>query len=510
MKITIIVDKIDSAIYKLALPIKKYNSHLQVEICDLHPKRPSKEQMKRVLTHIQDSDIIDIHYWRSGELIKDFIKDKKKVLFHFNPYDLRKQQWNYDEVVVGNEEMRTILPLAKLIPFGIDLDFFEFCPTYTNKKTVLMVANRIESEKGILEVARACYELGYIFYLVGSISDAQYMAEIMKYKPIFYENISNEDLRNVYYNSAILVCNSKDNFESGTLPILEAMACRVPVLTRIIGHVPDLYNGNNLMLLEGGREDINLIKLRLKEFMEGDLLRNEMRNRAWNSIRGRYDKKMARQISNLYYRMLNNIFVSIIIPTYNNPSVLYESLSAAINQTYPYKEIIIVDNGDYQVEELIKKAREITKTPIKYLYFNNNNEWALAKARNLGVVEAQGNFLLFCDERIKMDKNACQSFVNRAMPNSWLYGIKDDTKKGFIENFSFIKREELIRYGLFNERINTYGGLSDELRRRFSINGFMFELIFSAKATQLKKSSSKFNKKKEIIQSKLQIFKLYA
>lgn len=513
MKITIIVDKIGSAIYRLALPIQKYNPHLNIQICDLHPKRPSEEQLKRVITNIQDSDIVDIHYWKSGELIKEYIKDKKKILFHFNPYDLDKKNWEeYQEIIVGNEEMVSKLPKARLIPYGVDTNFFKFNDNYLDEKQVLMVANRIESQKGILEVAQACKELGFEFWLVGSISDGAYFESIMKtgVKMKFYENISDEELRDVYYKSTMLVCNSKNNFESGTLPVLEAMSCGVPVLTRIVGHVPDLYNGDNMMINPNDKEDVNSLREKILEFYSNKNLRVKYREKAWSTIKNRIVRKMARQISSLYYKMLSNMFVSVVIPTFDRPKVLVECIEALIKQDYPHIEIVISDSGNTSVEPLVNEIKKFTKIPIKYIRFENKGDFTLPKARNLGVVEAQGEFLMFIDERIKVNTDVVTQFVFKWNKKTWLYGIKNNSKKDFVENFSFIQRREFVLAGMFNERIDVWGGASEELRRRFGTNGFIFEQILTAQAIELAKSASKHRKKEEVVEAKFKIYKLYS
>jgi len=53
-----------------------------------------------------------------------------------------------------------------------------------------MVANRIESKKGILQVAIACADLGLTFVLVGAISDMGYMQAIMAIYVLRPESIS--------------------------------------------------------------------------------------------------------------------------------------------------------------------------------------------------------------------------------------------------------------------------------------------------------------------------------
>jgi hypothetical protein len=61
----------------------------------------------------------------------------------------------------------------------------------------------------------------------------------------------------------------------------------------------------------------------------------------------------------------------------------------------------------------------------------------------------------------------------------------------FVENFSAIRRDHIIRAGMFNERINEYGGMSQELRARLSTQGF--ELIYLPEATAKQMLSSRMS-----------------
>jgi glycosyltransferase involved in cell wall biosynthesis len=170
-----------------------------------------------------------------------------------------------------------------------------------------MSVSRIEGKKGVVEVAKACNELGYKLLLVGRVSDAKYIEQVKAAggKSLeFRNNVSDSEVRKAYYESAIHVCNSVDNFESGTMPILEAMACGTPVLTRKVGHVPDIYNGSNMRLNEASCEDVESIKAHLKEMMDGRNYRIGIRNVARESISDRTDKKRAELYLNLYREVL--------------------------------------------------------------------------------------------------------------------------------------------------------------------------------------------------------------
>lgn len=90
MKIVIVVDKINSAIFRLAVPIKRHNPHLDIEILDYHPKSPDLSQMERAGKLLPEADIVLVSYWKSGEKLKEIfdLNTKPTILWVHNPYDL--------------------------------------------------------------------------------------------------------------------------------------------------------------------------------------------------------------------------------------------------------------------------------------------------------------------------------------------------------------------------------------------------------------------------------------
>lgn len=519
MKVVIFVDKIGSAIWKLAEAVRVNTDYMDIRVFPVHPKRNDIETLVEAQNLMNWADIIDIHYWKSGEILKTSFpsefNSKPKILFHFNPYDLDKQDWmdTYDKVVVGNQSMQNKIPYSSLIPYAVNLKFFAINEKYTEEKTVQMAVNRIESKKGVLEVAQACKINGYKFLLIGRVSEPNYMHEIISCgaKIEFIENATEEVLRDSYYNSAIHVCNSIDGFESGTLPILEAMACGTPVLTRNIGHVPDLFNGENMQIMNSDKSNIDEIAKELKALMENREWRLKLREKAWETVKIRDERKMVWDITSLYYSLWvdNRPLVSIITPTYDNPESLIDNLVGTINQDYGKLEIIVTDSGVTSVEPIISKLREKTNIPIKYIRFKAKG-YTLAEARNRAVIEAQGEILVFCDDRLLMERNAVSKFAEDNQNKYWQWGIKDGAVKGFVENFSSVNRQDFINGGMFNERVDKYGGMSQEIRTRYeNKQGFVLELNNQANATSIKRTKSKFSRRQDIIDSKLLLYKLY-
>ncbi len=507
--VLIVVDKSGSALDILSQPIVDNNPQLNIRVCPVHPKRPSYQQITAFEHFARKADVIHFQYWKSAEMLRekyDFIKKKKTVLSHHNPYDLNQKDWNdYDTVTVNNSYLKSVLKYAYKIPLCTDLETFKFKKEYNDSKTVNMVAGRIEASKGILEVAVACKELGYKFVLVGRISDGAYYGDIKKVGVDFKEDISVEELKEVYYESAIHVCNSKDNFESGTLPILEAMATGCPVLTRRVGHVPDLENGDNMLVREGEKDDIEDLKKSLKELMEDRKRREEMRLDAYKTVIQRDIRMSSRVHSRLYQQTVHaGEMVSVITPTFNRPENVVQIVKSLSKQTYKNFELVIADDGssEYNCRSLVREMNEIVDYPIKYTNTGDTNEYHLAKARNLGVIEAIGDILVFIDDRFDPDKDALRKFVENVTNKTWVFGYKGYDKDSFVENFSAIRRQELINAGMFNERINLYGGMSQELRSRFRTQGFEFRYVKDIKCKQISGSGSRINRLDDIKEAK--------
>ncbi len=520
MKILIIVDKDGSAIDRLAEAVQRNLTHHQVIIFPVHPKRNDVETLINAQKLMMWADLIDIHYWKSGQILRTTFpaefEAKPHVLFHFNPYDVESEENQYyDRVVVGNTEMHTKVPYAHLIPYAIDVRFFTYNDNYTEEKVVNMAVARIEGKKGVLEVAKACKELGYKFRLVGRVSKAGYMQEVMEAGQgviEFWEDADEEKLKEVFYGSAIHVCNSVDNFESGTLPILEAMACGVPVLTRNIGHVPELFNGGNMVVRSGQTSDVEDLKTNLKAMMDNREWRISLREKAWDTVKNRDDRRMAIEVNKLYYSVYKKQLqlVSVIIPTKDHPEAFAECLMGALTQDYPKMEIVVADSGEVPVLDIIHAAKKVSEVPVRYIKFDAQGRYSLAEARNRAVIEADGQVLVFCDDRMKMKPNAVSVFATYTRPNGWLWGKKDNVVKGFVENFSCVRREDLVSGGMFCERIEWYGGMTQEVRERFErFRNFDFIFMEEAQADSVKRATSKAKRRADIIEAKNLIFKLF-
>lgn len=521
MKILIVVDKPSSAIDRLAQGIRSFNPHLDITVLPVHPKRPNPQQLNAFEFLANDADVIHYEYWKSAEMLRAIypqFDSKPSILSHHNPYDvLNTKAEDYTITVVNNKTMQKARNYdCELIHNAVNLNFFmtkeQYDPTV---KSVLMVANRIEGKKGVLPVAQACKDLGYKFILVGNISDRNYFDEVMKVGAEFHQNITDLELRGLYQNSGIHICNSVDNFESGTLPILESMACGLPVMTRVIGHVPELNNGKNLHIYKGQYDDLERLKKSLKEIVENPEYREQLREEGWQTVKNWGLDRNAMKYGKLYIQAVYKTpLVSVVIPTYNRAESLTKALASIIAQDYSNIEIVVVDDGSDVFPDSYKIVKEIsqhTKMPIKHFY-ENKQGYGLAKCRNKGVVESWGEYVVFVDDRLTLDPTAISAFVKKMEGGSnkvMYWGIKDDSPKSFVENFSAVRRQDFINAGMFCEQMTVYGGMTQEIRTRLTAQGWDFVRVDEAHAKSVEKSSSKWSKRSSIIKAKMLLYKMY-
>lgn len=92
--------------------------------------------------------------------------------------------------------------------------------------------------------------------------------------------------------------------------------------------------------------------------------------------------------------MKDNGLVSVIMPSYNTAKYIAESIESVINQTYPYWELIIVDDCSTDDTDSVV-ANYLSDTRIRYLKNEKNSGAAIS--RNYALREAKGKWIAFLD-----------------------------------------------------------------------------------------------------------------
>lgn len=97
---------------------------------------------------------------------------------------------------------------------------------------------------------------------------------------------------------------------------------------------------------------------------------------------------------------MNDIKVSVIIPTYKRSEYLIRAINSVLNQTYSNIEIIVVDDNDSKSEyrEITEKKMASYNTNAKIIYIKNEKNIGGAKSRNVGIQNATGEYITFLDD----------------------------------------------------------------------------------------------------------------
>lgn len=129
--------------------------------------------------------------------------------------------------------------------------------------------------------------------------------------------------------------------------------------------------------------------------------------------------------------------ISIIIPTYNREEFLKESIESALNQTYPYVEVVVVDDGSVDTtQEILRRYDGRIKA------YTQKRNMGVSAALNVGIKGATGQWLKFHGSDDVLDSDAVEhilSFANsideQNRNNSIiLNNLRIMSENGFVEN----------------------------------------------------------------------------
>jgi len=520
LKVLTVIDIKGWAIDGLNQQIVDHNQHIDFEVFPCHPKHVEKhtEELAEVLKRFKPQ-VIHFQYWNTGKQLMELcpaLKEFPCVLTHHNVKNLLSGDWScINRIVTATKESGKVLAEeygnnnVSVVPYGIDLNRFKFNKEYPPKNKMIGYVGRVEKWKRLHQIQAAAAKIKENVLCMGAKGKPAYWDSFPKDNLIFDLECSDKKLVENYKKMSVFVNNSSQGRESGTLPLLEAMAMGVPVVTTRTGMAQDMIrNGHNGLLIDD--EGSNIADC-VKEILDNPKLADKLRKAAWGIIKNFTAEKFARQYARIYREVIfeDENSVSVVIPTYNRAKNLEKLLKLYERQAYKNFEIVVCDdNSSDDTKKVVEKARKELDLTIKYVNTELDG-YNIAAARNMGIEEAEGKWILFCDDRLVPVENAISEFIGFASNRDgkyWFYGDKGGSKKSFVENFSFVKKKHIANIGGFNERIRQYGGMTQDVRTRWEATDGKFKFYGPAQAKELI-SSKASNKRDEIVKSKYQIYK---
>lgn len=170
-----------------------------------------------------------------------------------------------------------------------------------------------------------------------------------------------------------------------------------------------------------------------------------------------------------------NIKISVIIPAFNVEQYINYAVESVLSQTYKNIEIILVDDGSIDNTSILCDKLSEKNKQIKVIHKPNGGS---SDARNCGIDNATGDFILFLDgDDYWNDKEAVEVLVKRVSKS-----------QADILNFSYIKYYEdtnqFIKY--FDDIPNCPLDLPKKERKKYILDNNLY--IASACNKLIKKS----------------------
>ena len=111
--------------------------------------------------------------------------------------------------------------------------------------------------------------------------------------------------------------------------------------------------------------------------------------------------------------------ISVVIPLYNKEASIKQSLMSVLSQSYQDFEVVIVDDGS--TDNSVAKVEEIQDSRIRLIRQENGGP---SKARNTGVKNAKGEWILFLDADDELEPGALEYFaknINKHFDTSFIF-----------------------------------------------------------------------------------------
>ena len=181
----------------------------------------------------------------------------------------------------------------------------------------------------------------------------------------------------------------------------------------------------------------------------------------WN-----YEKEPGKVLKNDYVKDTGEKpLVSIITSYYNSQEFMWQTINCVLNQTFPYWEWIIVDDGSTD-EDAIKYLEEVKNIDSRIKIYHKENE-GLAKGRDYAIKYSNTNYILPLDAddlieptyietlylTLETNPDAAWAFTNSLGVGRYIYLVDHvfDSEKMKTENqitaTALIRKDKILSLG---------------------------------------------------------------
>lgn len=157
--------------------------------------------------------------------------------------------------------------------------------------------------------------------------------------------------------------------------------------------------------------------------------------------------------------------ISVIVPVYNVEKWLHRCIDSILAQTFTDFELLLIDDGSTDASGAI--CDEYAQRDSRVRVFHKPNG-GVSSARNLGLDNAQGEWIAFCDSddlvlpkwldnyRIGITGDAVM--VSQGMIMKWNHGAHEECERSYRIGESFVRDTPIALTLLFENNLGGYIG----------------------------------------------------
>lgn len=133
--------------------------------------------------------------------------------------------------------------------------------------------------------------------------------------------------------------------------------------------------------------------------------------------------------------------ISIVIPSYNRAYIISRALDSISGQTYTDWECLVVD--DYSSDNTEQIVNSYSEKDSRFRFLRNNRTKGAQGARNTGIVESMGDWVILFDSDNVMHPEFLNKCIKRQaatkcdIVNTWSWVIDINTKQK-LRSFSWV------------------------------------------------------------------------
>lgn len=133
------------------------------------------------------------------------------------------------------------------------------------------------------------------------------------------------------------------------------------------------------------------------------------------------------------------IWVSVIMPAYNASKYIDAAINSVIAQTYPYWELIVID--DCSNDNTLQIINDYAQKDNRITVLRNNENLGVSATRNKGINHSKYNWIAFLDSDDIWVTNKLKTQINF---------IRQQNVEFVFTGSSFINSKSIMYKGIFN------------------------------------------------------------